>query len=150
MTVPLLATKLYQPVAPAGSVARPRLLEQVQAGLTAASACKLTLITAPAGSGKTTLVSQCLHDQVASVAWVSLDASDNDLTRFLLYVLRALQTVQEDLGESAMTMLKADQVSSPEVIITALINDLATLTTQLVFVFTAHCPTGTSHLPSPV
>jgi LuxR family maltose regulon positive regulatory protein len=115
-------------------VLRPRLLEQIQAGLVASSACKLTLISAPAGFGKTTLVSQWLHDRVASVAWVSLDASDNDLTRFVLYMVRALQTVQENLGTSVVTMLESAQLPSTELAITALINDLASLTKQLVLV----------------
>ncbi|MEM6431681.1 MAG: helix-turn-helix transcriptional regulator, partial [Deinococcota bacterium] len=134
MTVPLLATKLYQPVAPEVSVARPRLLEQVQTGLVASSAYKLTLITAPAGSGKTTLVSQWLYERADSVAWLSLDASDNDLTRFVMYMVRALQTVQEGLGGSAVTMLESAQFPSTELVSTALINDLATLTRQLVLV----------------
>jgi LuxR family maltose regulon positive regulatory protein len=97
----LLRTKLYTPPArpDAQRVPRPRLIERLNAGTR--SDHKLTLISAPAGFGKTTLVSEWVHSlrldtagesQIASrVAWLSLDGSDNDPTRFLIYIVATLQ-----------------------------------------------------------
>ena len=89
METPLLQTKLYIPLHP-NLVSRPRLIERLNASIRR----KLTLISAPAGFGKTTLVSEWVHCDWAqgqaspsiAVAWLSLDESDNDLTRFLAYL----------------------------------------------------------------
>ena len=78
MEIPLLQTKLYIPPSHPGLVPRPRLIGRLDEGLQR----KLTLISAPAGFGKTTLVSHWLHQSKVTAAWLSLDESDNDLTRF--------------------------------------------------------------------
>jgi len=93
MSTELLRTKLFipRPRPVAQRVPRPRLVERLNAGL----GCKLTLISAPAGFGKTTLLSEWVSstDPRGRVAWVSLDKGDNDPTRFWSYVIAALQTV---------------------------------------------------------
>jgi LuxR family maltose regulon positive regulatory protein len=133
MTTPLLTTKLYiPPVRPDPStglrtrlVSRPRLIERVNTGLY----CKLTLISAPAGFGKTTLLSEWIHCRGGvtpplQVAWVSLDKGDNDPTRFWAYFIAALQTVQSDIGEAALAMLQSPQPPPIEPILTTLINEI--------------------------
>jgi LuxR family maltose regulon positive regulatory protein len=75
----LLLTKLYMPQVPAETVLRPRLFERLNQGLDA----PLILIAAPAGFGKTTIVMHWLHDHSVPVAWLSLDATDNDPATFI-------------------------------------------------------------------
>ena len=87
MSAPTLATKLYIPQHQPKVVLRPRLIERLNEGLDR----KLTLISAPAGSGKTTLLSEWLADRSQPAAWLSLDEGDNDPTRFLAYLVAALQ-----------------------------------------------------------
>ena len=87
----LLLTKLYIPPPRPNIVLRPRLIERLNEGLSAG--CKLTLISAPAGFGKTTLVSEWVAGCERPVAWLSLDEGDNDPTRFLTYLVAALQTI---------------------------------------------------------
>ena len=85
MSTPLLATKLHNPVLRLGSVLRPRLIEQLNAGLYG----KQTLISAPAGFDKTTLVTDWLSRGERTTAWLSLDENGNDLVRFLTYIVAA-------------------------------------------------------------
>jgi LuxR family maltose regulon positive regulatory protein len=126
VTAPLLKTKLYIPPIRAGLVPRPRLIE----GLNAGAERKLTLISAPAGFGKTTLLSSWVHAVRAHptapvhVAWVSLDEGDNDLLRFWAYVIAALQTVQRDLGEAARQVLQSRHPPPIQALLTGLINEL--------------------------
>src|SRR3954452_13700847 len=89
MPTAVLATKLYIPPPPPKVVLRPRLVERLNEGLHR----KLTLISAPAGFGKTTLVSEWLAGGGRQVAWLSLDEGDSDPTRFLTYLVAALRTV---------------------------------------------------------
>src|SRR3989304_4674260 len=91
MPMPILATKLYIPPSRPKIVLRPRLIERLNEGLS--SGCKLTLISASAGFGKTTLVSEWVASCGQPVAWLSLDEGDNDPTRFLTYLIAALQTL---------------------------------------------------------
>ncbi|MCP4541051.1 MAG: hypothetical protein GY832_28275 [Chloroflexi bacterium] len=139
MTTPLLATKLYIPFPRSGLVSRPRLIDQLNAGLDR----KLTLISAPAGFGKTTLLSEWIHRRGGvtpplpappPVAWVSLDKGDNDPTRFLTYCVAALQTAQAGLGGPALTMLQSPQPPPIEVVLTALINEIAALAGKIILV----------------
>lgn len=125
MDAPLLLTKIRMPPArPAGRwVARRCLLERLDEGQR--RGCRLALVSAPAGFGKTTLVSEWLHARQSQVAWLSIDGDDNDTVRFLSYLVAACQAVLPNAGESAMELLKAAQ--SPVAILTSLINDLASL-----------------------
>jgi LuxR family maltose regulon positive regulatory protein len=89
MSLPILATKLYIPPLQPNIVHRPRLIERLNEDLHR----KLTLISAPAGFGKTTLVSEWLAGCGQPVAWLSLDEGDNDPANFLAYLVAALQTI---------------------------------------------------------
>ncbi|MCP5098470.1 MAG: hypothetical protein GY943_23215, partial [Chloroflexi bacterium] len=86
-----MQTKLYVPRKRPFLVPRPRLINKLNQGLS--QGCKLTLISAPAGCGKTTLVSEWITGCAQPVAWLSLDTGDNDPTRFLAYLVAALQTL---------------------------------------------------------
>ncbi len=121
----LLATRLAIPPARADLVARPRLTGQLGAG----EAGKLTLITAPAGSGKTTLLVECLATHnISNVAWLTLDAGDNDPTRFWAYVIAALDRCAPGVGDHALALLQSPQLPPIETTLTALINALADVT----------------------
>ena len=127
----LLATKLHVPPARLNLVARPRLLERLRQGLDH----RLILVSAPAGFGKTTLISS-LKCQISNLnlAWVSLDEGDNDPIRFWAYVCAALQSQNGSLGIGAQTLLCSVQATDFENILTVLINDLAHLPDPLLLV----------------
>jgi LuxR family maltose regulon positive regulatory protein len=129
MNVPLLITKLYIPPAHPDLVSRPRLLARLEEGLRLG--CKLTLVSAPAGFGKTTLLSEWIAggELQAHCAWVSLDEGDNDAARFWSYAIAALQTLKPELGLMAMGALQASQTqpASLEPLLTSLVNDVSSL-----------------------
>src|ERR1017187_1362361 len=133
---PLLETKLYVPRARRGLVPRPRLSERLDRG----TASKLVLVSAPAGFGKTTLVTEWLAAGPAApagerlVAWLSLDRADNDPASFWTYVIAALRTVASGVGESALTLLQASQPPRIETVLTALLNDLGAAAGDIVLV----------------
>jgi LuxR family transcriptional regulator, maltose regulon positive regulatory protein len=123
VTRPLMATKLYVPKLRGGLVARPRLLERMRGGAEA----RLTLVSAPAGFGKSTVLAAWLHDASADgrcVAWVSLDAADNEPALFWTYVLTALQGAAPGVGASALELLVSSSVPT-ERVLTTLLNELA-------------------------
>src|SRR5260221_255482 len=130
MPTPILATKLYIPRLRPNVVSRPRLSERLNGG----SPRKLTLISAPAGFGKTTLVSEWVLGCQRPAAWLSLDEGDNDPTRFLTYLVAALQTLAATLGEGVLTILQSPQPPPPASILTALLNDLTTISDDFVLV----------------
>ena len=136
MPAPLLETKLYVPGPPRGLVPRPRLSQRLDRGTTS----KLMLISAPAGFGKTTLLTEWLAAGPAGpaderlAAWLSLDRADNDPASFWTYVIAALQTVAPGVGESALTLLQAPQPPPIETVLTALLNDLGAITGDIVLV----------------
>jgi LuxR family maltose regulon positive regulatory protein len=111
-------------------VSRPHLLERLRAGLDR----KLTLVSAPAGFGKTTLVAEGLADVERPVTWLSLDENDNDPARFLAYFLTALQQVDPGIGQAAQVMLQAPQPPPPEALLTSLLNDVASTPDAFVLV----------------
>ena len=136
MPAPLLETKLYVPRPRRGLVPRPRLSQRLDRGTTS----KLMLISAPAGFGKTTLLTEWLAAGPAApaderlAAWLSLDRADNDPASFWTYVIAALQTVAPGIGESALTLLQAPQPPPIETVLTALLNDLGAITGDIVLV----------------
>src|SRR6266852_6743898 len=130
MSTPILATKLYIPPPRPHVVLRPRLSERLNEGLQR----KLILISAPAGFGKTTLVSAWVEGIERPTAWLSLDEGENDPARFLTYLVAALQTIAATLGEGALGVLQSPQPPPPEAILTALLNDLTTIQDQFVLV----------------
>jgi LuxR family maltose regulon positive regulatory protein len=125
MAVPILATKLYIPPLPPRVVARPRLIKQLTDGLSLGH--KLTLISAPAGFGKSTLVSEWIANCGRQVAWLSLDESDNDPARFSIYLISALQTISPNLGAGILEALQSPQAPPIESILTALLNEIAAI-----------------------
>lgn len=132
MPAPILATKLYIPPPRPGTVPRPRLIEQLNDGLH--SVHKLTLVSASAGFGKTTLVSEWVAQSGLPVAWLSLDEGDNDPVRFISYLITALQTIHTGIGESLLAALQSRQPPSTEAILTALLNEIATSLNEFLFV----------------
>src|SRR6266540_4001935 len=116
----LLTTKLYLPPARSHLVPRPRLIERLNAGLTR----RLTLISAPAGFGKTTMLSAWIPQSARCVAWVSLDEGDNDPTRFWSYFISAVQMLDSHLGQNALRLLESPQPPPFDFILTALLNDV--------------------------
>ena len=121
MTTPLLTTKLYQPQPRTDLVPRPRLIEQLNAGLSR----KLTLISAPAGFGKTTLLSEWVHQCGRPISWLSLDEGDNDLIRFLSYFVAALQTIDSRIGRGTAVALQSPDGVNIEILLTHLLNEIS-------------------------
>ncbi len=128
----LLATKLYAPQHHTHLVARPRLLAKVQTGFTG----KLILLSAPAGFGKTTLVTEWLAIQPPPQkwGWLSLDEHDNDPIRFLAYLIAALQTVDASIGLTARNMMQTPQPPAVDLLLTMVINDLSAMPQPITLV----------------
>jgi LuxR family maltose regulon positive regulatory protein len=122
----LVTTKLHAPKTRTNLVARPRLREALGWN----EGRKLTLVSAPAGFGKTTLLAEWTEDwsaQGRSVAWVSLDESDNDPSRFLSYLVGALQAAEGGIGEGVVASLRSPEIPSVEILVGALVNELVDL-----------------------
>jgi LuxR family maltose regulon positive regulatory protein len=134
MTPPVLATKLYIPSTRPKIVLRPRLIERLNEGLSR----KLILISAPAGFGKTTLLSEWLRDKSIASTWLSLDEGDSDPARFLIYLISALQKIAPKLGETVFAMLQTPQHPPKEIILTALLNEIATIPEDFVLILDDH------------
>ncbi len=117
---PLLATKLHVPRPRTHLVPRAHLVERLQRGADRA----LTLISAPAGFGKTTVLAQWSAESGTPVAWLSLEPEDNDPTRFLSYLIAALQTLDAQLGMTALAMLHTPQPAPPETVLAMLVSDV--------------------------
>ena len=130
MLTPLLTTKIYIPPSRLNAVQRSRLLEQLNAGLYR----KLTLISAPAGFGKTTLASAWIAAGSRRAAWLSLDAGDREPSRFLSYLIAALQTLTPTIGSEATEALQSPQPPPLDAIVTTLLNDIASETEHFVLV----------------
>jgi LuxR family maltose regulon positive regulatory protein len=132
----LLETKFYVPRSRHGLVPRPRLSERLDRG----TASKLMLVSAPAGFGKTTLLTEWLAAGPAPpaderlVAWLSLDPGDNDPASFWAYVIAALREVASGVGESALALLHASPPPPIETVLTVLLNDLGAIAADIVLV----------------
>jgi LuxR family maltose regulon positive regulatory protein len=143
MDIPLLTTKLHIPPPRPNLVERRRLIERLDESLRLG--CKLTLVSAPAGFGKTTLLSEWVGAIERPVAWLSLDEGDNDPARFLAYLIAALQQVNGATGQLAQSLPRSPQVplaapapqadaQANEAPVTALINDIVEAAIPLVLV----------------
>ncbi|MCJ7624528.1 MAG: hypothetical protein MUO76_13575, partial [Anaerolineaceae bacterium] len=143
MTDSLLTTKLYIPHTRPELVPRSRLIKDLNGGLHR----KLTLLSAPAGFGKTTLVSEWIDNlrsgtakesQIENrIAWLPLDKDDNDTARFLTYFIAALNQIEginAVFGKGALTMLQSPQPAPSEAVLTSLINELAASSVKIFFV----------------
>ena len=130
MVSDLLQTKLYVPRLRPFFIPRPHLMQKLNLGLNG----KLTLVSAPPGFGKTTLVSSWLQQSKRPFTWLSLDKDDNEPNRFLIYLLAALQKIDVTLGETAVSLLQSPQPPPSETLLTLLINDLAALSQPIILV----------------
>jgi LuxR family maltose regulon positive regulatory protein len=126
---PLLQTKLYLPRTRPGLVSRARLIERLNQAIER----KLTVVCAPAGFGKTTLLGQWLASERAA-AWLSLDQSDNEPTVFWAYLIAALQTVHAGIGQPTLSLLRSPQPLPLETLLGPLLNEVASLTQRSVLV----------------
>ncbi|MEM7331482.1 MAG: LuxR C-terminal-related transcriptional regulator [Chloroflexota bacterium] len=125
---PLLQTKLYMPRSRANLVPRTRLISKLNTALLPGSVLqpKLTLITGPAGYGKSTLAIQWINQLDLPVAWLSLDQNDNDEARFLAYLFAAVSLVNPDIGQSALARLSSTYLyNESEAILINLLNEMA-------------------------
>ena len=130
MGTSLLQTKLYVPLVRPERVSRPRLTEQLNAGPNR----RLTLVSAPAGFGKTTLIAEWLSGVDYAYAWLALDEEDNDPARFLAYLVAALRQVDPNVGQAALAMMQSPQLPPPQALLTALINDVAAVPFHFILV----------------
>ncbi|MCI0477854.1 MAG: hypothetical protein L0Y55_16555, partial [Anaerolineales bacterium] len=130
MFATILTTKLFLPQSREKIVGRPRLNERLNAGLDR----KLTLVSAPAGFGKSTLIGEWRHRQSAPMAWLSLDEGDSDPARFLTYLVAALQTISPRIGEGVLAALQAPQPPPTEAILTVLLNEITTIPDNFILV----------------
>jgi LuxR family maltose regulon positive regulatory protein len=117
----LLKTKLFKPQYSDRFVSRQRLVDLLEQGIH----CKLTLISAPAGYGKTTLLSDWISKSELPTCWVSLDSQDNDLRRFLAYIIASLQTIDIGVDEQILNSYTIQQANQLTAYLIALINQIA-------------------------
>ena len=143
ITEDVLNTKLYIPRTRPQIVARPRLIEQLNDGLYR----KLTLISAPAGFGKTTLVSEWVEGLDTAdkkgrhvdhiIGWFSIDKGDNDRVQFLAYIIAALNQIEgldPNFGQAVMSMLRSPQPPPTETVLNSLINEIDAISVKLLLV----------------
>ncbi|HEU5346994.1 MAG TPA: AAA family ATPase, partial [Ktedonobacterales bacterium] len=131
MDTTLLATKLQIPPQPHHAVQRARLTAALEQGI---SRYKLVLIAAPPGYGKTTFLAQWAHSSRFSIAWLSLSQEDNDLDRFLRYLLAGWQEIQPGISDSHLALLLGSVSPDSQAVLSAFINAANQTTGHLVFV----------------
>ena len=132
MLIPILATKLFIPPPRPNLVLRPRLINLLNENLNHAPG--VVLISAPAGFGKTTLITEWITQFERPIAWLSLDEGDNDLTRFLAYLVAALQTIAPMIGKKVKGVFQSPQPLPFETILTALLNEIIAIPDHFVLV----------------
>ena len=132
MNFPILTTKLHRPSSRPGSILRVRLIEELERGMSENRG--LSLITASAGYGKTTLVTDWLEDTDRQCVWLSLDEDDNDINRFLSYLVSGLREIYHEFGQSVLSVLGSIQVLPPAGLFSALINEIAVLESPAIVV----------------
>jgi LuxR family maltose regulon positive regulatory protein len=120
---PLLQTKLYIPQPQTNHVPRPHLIQRMNEG----AGRKLTLVVAPAGFSKTSLLGQWIAQTDRAVAWISLDDNDNEIARFLSYFILALQKIDEEVGVEPLAVLQASQSPEIDTLLAMLVNELSAL-----------------------
>ncbi len=132
MSIPILTTKLNVPQPRPNLVSRPRLIQRLEEGLI----YKVTLLSAPAGFGKTTLLSDWVHQSENAFAWLSLDEGDNDLSRFWSYAIAAIQSIYPGIAEASLARLQSSgfsgtgQKTEIEDLLIELINDIVSQTRE--------------------
>jgi len=139
VTTPLLKTKLFIPPSKSDLLDRPRLVRRLNEGLGG----KLTLISAPAGFGKTTLLTSWIHSDGETLqrspplplaAWISLDEGDNEPVRFVSYLVAALRNIQPEVGGSTLDILQTPNPPPDEILLVSLINELSEIQNNFMVV----------------
>jgi LuxR family maltose regulon positive regulatory protein len=130
VSTPLLQTKLYIPPSQPNLISRPRLIKHLEDGLNH----KLTLISAPAGFGKTTLLSEWIHECRRPAAWISLNQGDNNPARFLKFFITALQKNVDDISEGIISALLTSQPEETDILLTGLLNEIAEMIQPFIIV----------------
>jgi LuxR family maltose regulon positive regulatory protein len=128
----LLLTKLNRPAAPYKRLSRPSLTQRLMAGLEAGR--QLTLVSAPAGFGKTTCVTEWLDHLSKPSAWLSLDSADDEPMRFFTYLIAALQKIDAGIGGEIESILRAGQLPPADIISARLVNDMVDLNGHFLLV----------------
>jgi LuxR family maltose regulon positive regulatory protein len=126
----VLLTKLHKPSTGKNLVHRPFLLDKLHEGLNR----KLILVSAPAGFGKTTLISDWINQHKIPTAWFSIDTGDNDPVVFLSYIISGIQSIKSEFGQSALELLKSPNKPAAESIAGLLINDILEITQDFLLV----------------
>jgi LuxR family maltose regulon positive regulatory protein len=132
MDASILLTKLFIPSIPPGVIHRAHLLERLTAGMKAGKF--LTLVSAPAGYGKSTLLAEWVKAYAGQVAWISLDERDDQPLRFWVYFITALQTVSKQVGQAALELLGSSQHFDGQQFLVALANELTALEQPVILV----------------
>jgi LuxR family transcriptional regulator, maltose regulon positive regulatory protein len=132
MAIPVISTKLHIPAPPRFLVPRSRLIARLESEPPG----KLVLVSAPAGFGKTSLIAEWTNQSLGDclVSWVHLDKQDNELFRFLSYVIAALQSSQQDIGEAALFGLQSIPPAPSETVLTSLINEIGSMQREVVLI----------------
>jgi len=130
MSIPILKTKLYVPKLRSKVVVRSKLIDQLNKNVD----YKLTLISAPTGFGKSTLISEWASNSTYPFAWISLEEKDNDLIRFLSYFIAALQTIKKDICQGILEMFHSVEAIGFDSLLTAIINEIEAVSTSFVLV----------------
>ncbi len=130
MKIPILSTKLCIPGTQKQLVIRNRLFDKLNTGITK----DLILVSAPAGFGKSTLISSWVNISRLNVAWLSLDKEDNQIDIFLYYLIKAFQKSNPTIGEEALSHITVENPSPPQVVLTCLMNDVNACQSDLFLV----------------
>lgn len=133
-TVPLIRTKIQPPPRRSGLLRRERLARL----LDEATRCRVTIVSAPAGFGKTTLLAEWAADRPRRAAWVSLDEHDGDIVRFLEYIVAAIRRVDEGLLSDLGSVLAGSAAIPPNSILAGVVNELADAGRDIVLVLDDH------------
>ncbi|MDY6791169.1 MAG: helix-turn-helix transcriptional regulator [Thermodesulfobacteriota bacterium] len=127
---PILKTKLYVPQPRPDLVQRTHLIDRLNKGINH----KLTLISAPAGFGKTTLLSEWISQSEIPVAWISLDKGDNDPVHFIHYLIATLQTIESNIGKPVLSLLKSPRQPPIKSMMINLIKEISDIHDDFMFV----------------
>ena len=132
MITPILTSKLYIAPPIQNLVPRLRLIDRLNEGVSK----KLILLSAPAGFGKSTLLSSWVAQQGSSsrITWLTLDERDNDLVRFISYFIAALQKIEPDIGSGLISAMNGHSELNPEIILTNLLNEIALLLDDVILI----------------
>ena len=140
MPIQILPTKLFIPQSPCVPIHRARLIEQLESGLDRL----LTLVSAPAGYGKSTLVSDLAYRLQGSSAWLSLDTNDNDPVRFWSYFTAALQRIsfldEPDIGSDLRDILNSSTLSPSKIFLEDLISQISNTPQKVIFIISKNRP----------